>query len=94
MDPKGVLQGHALLPLFHKMCYISETVQIPTHKPYILVPKEKAHLVTWILGPLGVPREHAPPPSFHKMLIISETVQIPTHKLYWKEKETQGKFYS
>ena len=59
--PQVVPWGHALPPSFHKMCYISETVQIPTHKPYVLVPKDKAHLVT-DLGTPGCPSGAGPTP--------------------------------
>ena len=34
---QGVPRGQALPPWFHKICYISETVQIPTHKLYIFL---------------------------------------------------------
>ena len=65
--PHHLIKGHS-----------SETIQIPTPKPYIVVPYEKTYSVTLT----RVPGLHAPSPSLHKMPNICETIQIPTPKPY------------
>ena len=82
MDPKGVPRGQAQLLHFIKCVISRKPFRSPPITIYIRVPLDKAHLVTWILGPLGVSRVHAPPPSFHKMLNSFETVEIPNYEPY------------
>ena len=70
---------HAPPPLLHKMPNISETIQIPTPKPYIILfPMISCIQWHWPDVPLG----YAPPPPVHIRHNISETVQNPSLKPY------------
>ena len=80
---QGLTQSHAQAQPVLKVLNISETIQIPTPKPYIYL------CFLWYKAFSNTDREvrsgvarHVTPSSLHKRLNILETVQIPTPKPY------------
>ena len=79
VTPAGESLGPCPTPLFNKNSNISETIQIPTPKPYIFFFLMLGHIQWHWQGP---PWGHDAPFSLYLRLYISETIQTPTRKPY------------
>ena len=79
----GVEPGPCPTPPLHKRPYISETVQIPTPKPYLYLFFMIRHIQWHQPGGPGDGLGPCPIPPLHKRPYISETALIPTSKPYF-----------
>ena len=79
LRPWGLPRDRAPSPQFNLWPYISKTIQIPTHKPYIFSFLMRGRIECYYFDD---PRGQAPPPQFDLWCSISKTIQIPTPKPY------------